>query len=50
MRQHGLNADQIDDLLNEKSGVLGISGLSGDMRDMLAGMHRGNERACSRLE
>ena len=45
MRQHGLNADQIDDMLNKKSGLLGISGLSGDMRDILAGMHRGNERA-----
>jgi acetate kinase len=45
MRQHGLNADQIDDMLNKKSGLLGISGLSGDMRNILAGMHRGNERA-----
>jgi acetate kinase len=45
MRQHGFDADQIDDMLNKKSGLLGISGLSGDMRDVLAGMHRGNERA-----
>ena len=45
MRQHGLDADQIDDLLNRKSGLLGISGLSGDMRDILADMHRGNKRA-----
>jgi acetate kinase len=45
MRQHGLNADQIDDILNKQSGLLGISGLSGDMRDVLAGMHAGNERA-----
>jgi acetate kinase len=45
MRQYGLDADQIDDLLNKKSGLLGISGLSGDMRDVLAGMHAGNERA-----
>lgn len=45
MRQHGYDADQIDDMLNKKSGLLGISGLSGDMRDILAGMHRGNERA-----
>ena len=45
MRQYGLNADQIDDMLNKKSGLLGISGLSGDMRNILAGMHRGNERA-----
>ena len=45
MRQHGLNANQIDDILNKQSGLLGISGLSGDMRDVLAGMHAGNERA-----
>ena len=45
MRQHGLDGDQIDELLNKSSGLLGISGLSGDMRDILAGMHRGNERA-----
>ena len=45
MREHGFDADQIDDMLNKKSGLLGISGLSGDMRDILAGMHRGNERA-----
>ena len=45
MRQYGLDADQIDDMLNKKSGLLGISGLSGDMRDILAAMHAGNERA-----
>jgi acetate kinase len=45
MRQHGFDAYQIDDMLNKKSGLLGISGLSGDMRDILAGIHRGNERA-----
>ena len=45
MRQHGFDADQIDDMLNKKSGLLGISGLSGDLRDILAGIHRGNERA-----
>jgi len=45
MREHGLNADQIDDILNKKSGLLGVSGLSADMRDVLAGMHLGNGRA-----
>jgi acetate kinase len=45
MRQRGFDAYQIDDMLNKKSGLLGISGLSGDMRDILAGIHRGNERA-----
>ena len=45
MRQQGVDAGQIDDMLNKKSGLLGISGLSGDMREVLAGMHRRNERA-----
>lgn len=45
MRQYGLNADQLDDILNKKSGLLGLSGLSGDMRDVRTGMHAGNERA-----
>jgi acetate kinase len=45
MRQYGLSADQLEDMLNKKSGLLGVSGLSGDMRDVLAGMHGGNERA-----
>ena len=45
MKQYGLDADRIDDMLNKQSGLLGISGLSGDMRDVLAGMHAGNERA-----
>ena len=35
MRQHGLDGDQIDDLMNKSSRLLGISGLSGDMRDCL---------------
>ena len=45
MREDGLDADQIDDMLNKKSGLLRISGLSGDMRDILVGMHRGHEKA-----
>ena len=45
MRQHGFDADQIDDMLNKKSGLLGISGVSGDMRDILDGMRTGNGRA-----
>lgn len=50
MRQYGLDADQLDDILNKKSGLLGISGLSGDMRDVLAKVHAGNERAKSAFD
>jgi acetate kinase len=45
MRQDGATADQIDDGLNEKSGLLGISGVSSDMRPILEAMKRGDKRA-----
>ncbi len=34
MQSHGLSADEIEDLLYHQSGLLGVSGLSGDMRDL----------------
>jgi acetate kinase len=40
-----LDHQKIDHVLNQESGLLGISGLSGDMRDILAGIQRGHERA-----
>ena len=45
MRQDQLDAREIDGVLNSKSGLLGISGISGDMRDILAAIGRGHERA-----
>jgi len=45
MRQGRLDGQEIDDVLNQKSGLLGISGLSSDMREILAGIQRGHERA-----
>ncbi|HLJ12294.1 MAG TPA: acetate/propionate family kinase [Planctomycetaceae bacterium] len=36
MRNEGLNADQLDDLVNRRSGLLGISETSSDMRDLIA--------------
>jgi len=44
-RRHGLGADEIDDALNEASGLFGVSGISGDMREVLAAGHAGHERA-----
>jgi acetate kinase len=35
MRHRGYSADQLDRILNQKSGLLGVSGISGDMRDIL---------------
>jgi len=45
MREQGLNGTQLDDLLNRKSGLLGISGTSSDMREIVAAAKQGNTRA-----
>ena len=45
MREGKLDAQEIDNVLNQKSGLLGISGLSGDMRDILAAIQQGDKRA-----
>ena len=45
MRQGHLDGKDIDDLLNRRSGLLGISGLSGDMREILAAIQKGHERS-----
>ena len=45
MRQDGFTAQQLDDLLNTKSGLLGISGISRDMRRIVAEMNAGHTRA-----
>ncbi|MBN8524932.1 MAG: acetate kinase [Planctomycetes bacterium] len=41
----GKDAAAITDLLNKKSGLLGLSGASNDMRTLLAEIDKGNERA-----
>ena len=50
IEQHGYTIEEIDELLNKKSGVLGISGVSSDFRDVLAAGEAGNERAKLALE
>jgi acetate kinase len=45
MREHRLQAHEIDDVLNKESGLLGISGISGDMRKILASMKQGHSRS-----
>ena len=45
MEKEGLNATGISNLLNKKSGVQGISGVSSDMREVTAAANSGNERA-----
>lgn len=45
MEKEGLNATGISNLLNKKSGVLGISGVSSDMREVTAAANEGNKQA-----
>ena len=46
MKEEGLSVDEVNDLLNKKSGVLGISGISSDFRDIEdAAFNKGNRRA-----
>jgi acetate kinase len=41
----GLSTAEVSDLMNKKSGLLGISGLSNDLRDVRAATEAGDERA-----
>src|SRR6202142_2431153 len=45
MRKRHFLDEQLDDVLNKRSGLLGISGVSSDMREVLAARKNGNERA-----
>jgi len=45
IRRHGYGAEELDDILNRRSGLLGVSGISGDMREILEAVNQGNERA-----
>ncbi len=44
-RKEGLDFDGVMNLLNKKSGVLGVSGVSSDFRDLRAAADEGNKRA-----
>jgi acetate kinase len=43
--REGLDYKQLGDLINKRSGVLGVSGLSSDMRDIVAASEGGDGRA-----
>jgi acetate kinase len=45
MRQSATPGEQLDNLLNKQSGLLGISGISGDMREIQSAISDGDERA-----
>ncbi|MDD4957572.1 MAG: acetate kinase [Candidatus Omnitrophica bacterium] len=45
MKKEGLDPEAMEDLLNKKSGLMGVSGVSNDMRDILGAMEKGDPRA-----
>lgn len=45
LRHRGYTADELDRILNQESGLRGLSGLSGDMREIQDAMGKGNKRA-----
>jgi acetate kinase len=49
-RSEGLSPAQAEELLNKKSGLLGLSGVSSDMRDILRAAEEGNARALLALK
>lgn len=50
MDKEGLSAQEMNDILNKESGMLGISGVSSDFRDIGTAVEEGNERAMLALK
>jgi acetate kinase len=50
IRTEGLSVEEIEELLHKKGGLLGISGVSSDMREILAAANEGNPRALLSLK
>ncbi len=48
--RQGMTADAIDEMLNRKSGLLGVSGVSADFRDVERAATEGNDRAKLAIE
>lgn len=46
----GYSADEVNTILNKKSGVLGVSGISSDFRDLLDAREKGDKRASLALD
>jgi acetate kinase len=45
MRREGIGIDEVENLLNKRSGLLGISGRSRDMRELLKAENQGDKRS-----
>jgi len=50
LEKRGYTASEVNSLLNKKSGLLGLSGISNDLRDLEAEAAKGNQRAVQALE
>ncbi len=50
MNKEGFTPDQMSDMMNKKSGFLGLSGVSSDCRDVKKAAAEGNERAKLTIE
>ena len=50
MRHHGLTVEQVEHALNKESGLLGVSGVSSDVREVRKAFEAGNPRAALALE
>ena len=50
IEQTGMTAAEVNDIMNKKSGLLGVSGVSNDARDVWAAADQGNERAKLAME
>lgn len=50
MNAENINIDEMLDVLNKKSGLLGVSGVSSDMRDVEAAAENGNKQAETALK
>jgi acetate kinase len=50
MKKENMNVNDISNFLNKKSGVLGVSGVSSDFRDVQAAAEAGNDRASLALD
>jgi acetate kinase len=50
MQKEGMTAQQVLDMLNKQSGILGVSGASSDFRDVNAAMKNGSHQAAAALD
>ena len=50
MENEGMTAKEVDALMNKKSGVFGVSGVSSDFRDLSKAKDEGNERAALAID